>query len=771
MKKRSNNSVVAVWWLGCLTTTTTHGFVLPKTAYTSVGQQHPTFTSAHQKTTSTALFGENGLLMMKKGLKWILVPNAKQPVIKEPVVVSSSSSSAAASATTVVDPTAAVVTAAPPAVPVETLADAKSALEADAVLQILPQTEGTLDTPTAAASTSTASLDWDQLVQSVRDNHWSRMPNVVAETAPPSDIKAPLLNDILKENGVSYSQGTGQLLKEGGSNFRQVAQDMVTATGVALKESSVALKESAQVGSEFLREAAGTSQTLMKEGGAQYSQLVKTSIGQVNDVVQQLPQSAATVVRIDPALYQAIQEKVQQAPSQSLNIDEIKELLALDKVQIDTASLAAASNWNEFAASLAAVKDTLSEGGITWNDIVNAMNLKDTGAWYFASAFLLILFTLSLSANGGSTTTEKIILTEAAMPAAEPSTSAITAVVTEEVTKLKDATNAMYAQLNEMKQDKSTRAYEVATLKSELRTVTNRLDANIAEEKQLRLELEATQAQLDRETKSLHEQLDERVLAEEQLRTQLAATEKKLAKEVEKVKKAKAKAESDVKAAELQVQQLEEEKEQMQEELATMRTELESLKDRLAKSEAQNAKASKAVNGSASSRGTTTRGARANGAPRSTLPSTAYDDLSQAFFMSIAEPAQPVSQPPPRTAKPVAKAEASPTKRAVRKVLVKKVVAKKVATTAVNSDNNDWSHMTPSALKRKTVKELSAYLELKVSPFILYQHVTGHPLLTLCCCFCFPTGCTHDGKQRENAQEGRVGTNSSELLGFFPVYA
>lgn len=103
-----------------------------------------------------------------------------------------------------------------------------------------------------------------------------------------------------------------------------------------------------------------------------------------------------------------------------------------------------------------------------------------------------------------------------------------------------------------------------------------------------------------------------------------------------------------------------------------------------------------------------------------TLPSTAYNDLSKSFFASIVAPSttrSSVSELPPGVRK-VAAAETSstsgPRNRVVRKILVKKLV--KPASSNINNndsveDNGDWSDLSEGALKRKTVKELSDYLE------------------------------------------------------------
>ncbi|KAL7574543.1 hypothetical protein ACA910_015898 [Epithemia clementina (nom. ined.)] len=785
---------IATLLFGGLWATTVSGFVLPKAALT-------TKTVQHLPPTTTSLFAargggggeENGLVLIKQGLKWMLVPNSKSAYVPEPVVSSSSSSSSSvvdatdlssllssSSVSSANDAVSAVATEAstppPPVSPeavLSTVVDSATVLQEQALqlppppppppmLQILPQTDGTLPT--------TSALDFEKVVQAVRDNHWAHMPHI--QDAVQANGRAPLLIDILEVRGGLYEKETEDFLRQGAG---QIVQGMVHNTETALQDSGVKLAHAMET-------VLGATESYWRESGSQYSQLVQTTDHFLHEAAQEISQTSTTLtMRIDPNLFQALQEKIQSADTQSMTLQELKDFFALDQIKIDPASLAAATSWTDFTASLAAVKATLGQDVITWDDVVNAMNLKETGTWYFASAFLVILFSLSLGA-GGANKNQKIILTEAAMPLSDnaSSSSASVTLVSEELVKLKDATNAMYAQLNEMNKEKSTRAYELATLKSDLRSVTNRLDATIAEERQLRMALEATQAKLQKETSSLQEQLHQRVAAEDQLRQELAETQKKLADEARKVQLAKKESEQQVLAAEAQVKKLEEEKDEMEDELVALRKEVETLKQRLADSKMNDEENDKdqdedddeediavaekelVVSGSSSSKHSSPvlnggsdggmerartavahqQAARGQASPSraTTLPSTssAYDKYAKSvYFATMVDPNAAQSTTTIKAGvRPVQKAESTSgtpvRKRVVKKILVKKVVSRKLdddttqssssPTSSLSSsssvENMDWSTLSESTLKRKTVKELSQYLESKGAPTI-----------------------------------------------------
>lgn len=582
---------------------------------------------------------------MKNGLKWVLVPNAKKPYVPSEVsddslVVSTSSATYAtpavtdmAAATTSITTTAEesvttvatvaasqISTLSAPSLSATEMTDSLASLTADPstvvglegveavvspaplpplvepVLQILPQT--TADVVVGASSSSTsssvsgsaaaASMDFEQVLQGIRENHWARMPHIQETGAMDEDTlsKAPLFGDFLRERSAIVAQDTEALMKTTGATLAPLVQDIreqVTPlarqiqeqAGVAIHESEVALAHARTV-------AAGATEEFLRGSEAQYSHLVMATAAARDQWAQQQASLVVPTLKIDPELFQTLKEKIEGAESQSISMEELKDFFALDQSKIDNVktllaldqskidqlttlfdfdrskidlvTTATASSWTDFVASLAAIKATMGQDAITWDDLVNAMNLKETGTWYFASAFLAVFFTFALGGSGDKD--RKIFLTEAAMPS-DDSTSGL--LVNEEVLKLKEATTAMYVQLNSMSQEKSTRAYELATLKSDLRSVNNRLDANIAEEKQLRMAMQATQAHLERETLLLKEQLQERIAAEDVLRRELAESQLKLVKEMEKVKKAKKESEQDVMAAQALVKQLEEE--------------------------------------------------------------------------------------------------------------------------------------------------------------------------------------------------------------------
>ena len=747
------------------------GFVLPRS---STNQLLPT---------TTSLFAQDGILLMQKGLKWVLVPNSKEPYVGDVPSLSSSGATTAVetelnnplpirSAAEAVSTTSSVPVS--PQIPASLEQAATAPLKpvvvkSSQVLEILPSTVD------GSSSSAENAVDIQQVVEAFRGNHWARMPDIQETVSSEAGRQAPLLGDFLK--GQAEALGAEAISDPNSAKFTEILKSMqdsspqvlVAATLGSVQENgakysqliqesgakcSQLVQESGAEYSHLVQESGAKYSQLIQESGAKYSQMAKESAGAVSDYVREAVPPIKQSVKIDPTVFQALKEKIESTSTQTLSMEELKEFLMLDQLKavgteklqsianVDLFSFTALSSWSDFMASLEAVKSMLQQDGMTWDDVVNAMNLKENGTWYFAASFLILVFTISI--GNSEDKDQRIILTEAAMPTSSDNESPSNSesprllLVDEEVNKLKDATSAMYAQLNKMNEDKNARAYEVATLQSELRNVMNKLDTQSTQEKELRLELEATKNQLERDTESLRQQLQERVAAEEELRQELASTQAKLEEEMEKVKMAKMESEKEMLAAKAEVTKLEGEKLELVDEIASLRDEMESLRQRLRESEEQNStpehrdvvlndsgrSPTPGLNGddgedsyveTMPAKRAAIRGTATEARPGPSLPTISFEGLSNIYFADIADSVNSASssQPTKSVAVKSARTKAAPTrKRVVKKVVVKKVVAKKIEKPDVNGD---WSSMAPSTLKRKTVKELSEYLESKVS--------------------------------------------------------
>ena len=349
------------------------------------------------------------------------------------------------------------------------------------------------------------------------------------------------------------------------------------------------------------------------------------------------------------------------------------------------------------------------------------------------------------------------------------------ALVAEQVTQLTQATKAVTQQLAELQSAKAKRDYDVARMKSDLREMRNQLDLTQRSENDLRLSLERTQDQFQSETQALRQQLEERTQAEAAVKKELENTKAKLEKEMATIAAAKDQAETQVAEALKQVKALEKEKKAKEQEIATLQAQVQSLQEQLEQVAASPKKAAATKTATAattdSDKATATKGAKSEPAPeapptvakketsssstkkdatvaaaatsnkkaasKSTKKSkkasskkkqsaatkkaqpakeaavekekSILESLSNAFFANITEPVASTVEPQ-RSAVPSPPKSPKSTKKASPKASTskKKAAAPKAKATV------DWKALSPSSLKRKTVKDLQAYLEEQV---------------------------------------------------------
>jgi len=654
-----------------------------------------------------------------------------EAVSKTPVMEKIPDNPVVAAAAEASPPPAIVEKSLPPAIPdlPSSVAPVKAAAvqQSETVLKIIPQ-------KTAAVAESSSSSTYNDIVEAFRQAHMEKLPKVVA-TPPSSSAKAPTLSEFLP---------------------------------VKLKES-------------FLT-AADSWKSIQENGGAANGQVnvPKIEMNTMGEGYKDMAQQKLKII-VDPDTFSSIKQYFQSSGPKVkyMTIDELIDLFKLDLSgveqfkatyaasltnagqQIDHAASSVATSYGTLAASLEALQATLRNNPDDFSKVFDAMNLKETAGWYVGATVSLMVLVGSAVAPAFEIKKKgrKIILTDAATPGLAPEievTKPETAViqieaiqadveekeaakleVAEQIQFLKNATEEVYEQLAALQEEKSLRAYEVATMKSELRTVVNRLDFTMSEEQHLRKSLEQTQKKLDDETSFLRAELEQRAATEEELREELAETKDRLAAETKRLKAAQKKAKSTAALAE--VEKLENEKAELEKEMLSLRSEVAGLQKQLQQSAGSEptAELQGKPNGSSSKAKTSSDKILSEAAalPASTA---SYSDMSERFFVAISEPAEPKQTTSAvRGAKAASRSttgETATIKRTKKKKVSKKKMAVKkkksaekakppvtaietAKTAAAAPDKTkttvaaDWASLSVSALKRKTVKELTSYLE------------------------------------------------------------
>lgn len=448
------------------------------------------------------------------------------------------------------------------------------------------------------------------------------------------------------------------------------------------------------------------------------------------NVQQSVKESVAKMQHIDTQGLDAWKKQTIQAPSVD-GSETAARMQQYFSTEVPHAVASVGLSWNAFVASWGDLSTTVEEaatrgGKMTPEELAVALNLKETGGWYLTAGgvfLLLVGAAMNDGGSGASMSSSSVATTATADMSAMEATKAEEArqqeeeqaaqlLVDEQMATLQEATAAVYKQLEEMKAEKSERAYEVATMKSELRSVMNKLDLTSSQEQSLRASLDETQKKFKTETDLLRAQLEERVAAEQELRAQLEETKCRLDAETKNVEKAKADATKKVKAAKDEVTKLKGEKTEMEQEMETLREQVAALQKQLGGEGVVDLD----VDVAAPPTATKKKGSKAKTSTKATsLPNTeSYNELSDAFSEAISEAsdaAKTKKSSGPRSPKRKAKSSTAAAKK-TKKVSVKKKSAP-VKRNGVSKDEPDWSGLSAATLKRKTIKELTSYLELK----------------------------------------------------------
>lgn len=413
------------------------------------------------------------------------------------------------------------------------------------------------------------------------------------------------------------------------------------------------------------------------------------------------------------------------------------------------------ASWLIFRTSVVELTALTTSGQpYTQAEFEKALNLQATSGWYVAiMGTLATMWWNSVSGDGTGTATRTMSPTTnlrggmAVNEAHEAKLNAVSkadkdiekreAMVADQVSQLTEATRAVTEQLAELQSAKAQRDYDVATMKSDLRELRNELYMTQRSEQNTRQSLEKTQAQLEAETKSLREQLEERIEAEAAVRKQLQDTKDRMAVEMQTISAAKNQAEKQVVQAKAQVSALEKEKQAMENQITTLKAQVQELKAKLetpapvtskatAESAVKGAKAAvppvspPVVEKVAAATKTPTKKIAKKAAAKKKIAKTskvvdterdALESLSNAFFANITEPVGSAATSNSTPSK-VAKKMSSP-----KTITVKKASKSPAAVTekaAPEAPGLDWSNMSHSALKRKTVKDLQQYLSTQV---------------------------------------------------------
>eukprot|EP00522_Entomoneis_paludosa_P014811 CAMPEP_0172450816 /NCGR_PEP_ID=MMETSP1065-20121228/9039_1 /TAXON_ID=265537 /ORGANISM="Amphiprora paludosa, Strain CCMP125" /LENGTH=518 /DNA_ID=CAMNT_0013202653 /DNA_START=222 /DNA_END=1778 /DNA_ORIENTATION=- len=406
----------------------------------------------------------------------------------------------------------------------------------------------------------------------------------------------------------------------------------------------------------------------------------------------------------------------------SLNPEKFDEMFSSPLFSLNNQLTA---SWADFLASLTAVKSTMQQSQFSPQDITTALDLKSTSGWYFGAAVLLL--GIHSASEDNQATTAPVGVDALMSAAASPKRAPLS--LKETIEMLQNTAEVVNSELKDIKAEKATVDYEFATLKSELRDVQNKLDLSANHERELHKSLEATKAQLSKETKSLRLKVEKGSKVEEKLRKQLDQVEQKLAKQRVALARVTKKTNKEVGVEQKKSKQLAAEKADIAAEILILLEQVQSLRlqqnEEEARRDALIAPAMKkerelVLNGGGGTAVLEKPPVRATARPkpRATKPKATTGssqraasvksnaqlvDLSNAFFADIAEPTKPVSK------SPAAPTKTSPS--AAKSKQMAKPIKNKAAVAA--KGDGDWSHLSISTLKRKTVKDLTAYLESK----------------------------------------------------------
>jgi len=438
------------------------------------------------------------------------------------------------------------------------------------------------------------------------------------------------------------------------------------------------------------------------------------------------------------------------------------------------------ASWADFLASLVAVKSTFEQGQHSFDGMIESHDLERTSAWVFGAAIFI------LGVQSGLPQTKLKSVGQVSSSLVEVPKIPLT--IQEKLKLLQNATDAVNSQLKELRIEKASADYEVATLKSELRVVKNQLMLGEMKERHLNTTLKVQQDQFAQETRDLRAQIEQNTEAERELKNAIARMEKDLTDKQLVLVEIKEAGKNDVRAERINAKKLKAEKDKMATELDSFKEQISALREQVDKmkvvtekelvvngvdkpqktlehkSKSPTKDVELAVNGASASetdndkpsdpqrsRGLATDieksgnakktharkaktpvteketimyGASSDLATEATIEKPATPekargrkqkatttavksnimliDLSNAFFADIAEPVHPVSNPP-TAKKPVS------TPRAKKKTIRKNAGSRNQS----NQDAADWSHLSVSTLKRKTIKDLTSYLAVK----------------------------------------------------------
>jgi hypothetical protein len=399
---------------------------------------------------------------------------------------------------------------------------------------------------------------------------------------------------------------------------------------------------------------------------------------------------------------------------------------------------------------------SLQNGGFTAQSILESMSSAEKG-WYLAAGSVVLA---AVGAGIRNTYEDQLETTtletkekqaNAKEPAKISEADSVEDDMVSQIKELSQMTTALSNELKQIKTQKSKKDYDVATMQSDVRELQNAMDAQKKSEKALKLQLAQTEKKLAAETAQLQQKLEE--------------ANKKFKDEKDAMKKTNKKLQKDLDAALASVAALEAEKAELQTQLNALG--IEEVEAQLAElglnevakkpnrkqepepvveiepesnSEAQ---AATTTTKSSSSRPQDTFFANFTEIPLDELPAVA----SESTEKNKSSKTRAASKQPPSKKTNIKKnsPKKSATKGAIKKQVeqkpeekkaeTKKTEAKKVETkkteaeksemkktetkkkeaadSVVSGGSENWNSLSESTLKRKTVKELTSYLEEK----------------------------------------------------------
>jgi len=384
------------------------------------------------------------------------------------------------------------------------------------------------------------------------------------------------------------------------------------------------------------------------------------------------------------------------------------------------------------------VQNFLSKGLVT-QDALDALDWNEFGGWYAGGIAVLVAISLGGIEMSTAKDPEAAALTVEEATSLSPEKPSLLQEAELEKEKLEaqvrqltEATTNVSKELMQLKQDKATRDYSVAEMKSELRQLQNNLSSQQLAEVELRSQLQRAESKFEAETATLKEQLAVKEKSEAELRQKVNELETMLGNASNQLAATQKEHKEQLSEANKQIETLLAEK-------AALQTQL----DEMIKSRSQMPKKEPAVTkpsvikssldelpvaGAAKPKAATSSREKAikvehDEVTEETTP-TPDDQDKASFFASIEEP--PVSVEPMEpleslkmrgmAAKDAASAKKKASKTGKSKTTAKASKAKattKPPAAPSTVDGDDWIKLSASALKRKKVNELMDYLTSK----------------------------------------------------------